>query len=618
MKTWLHKMFSKQSHHRQAKAPLRTRLQLECLEDRRLMSFTPPAPGAVLLPHVEVQALYYGSGWNTGLTTTLGMPRGQTQTQTSYLNGFLNNITHSSYMNMLTNAGYGVGYGGRSWPGYIDTIPSWSVVTDSMLRSELQTDILLPSRLQQPDANRLYVIFVQPNVEVNATSVPGVGGTSVSTFLGYHSAFQGLGWQGSTLAVCDIHYAVIAYPGGSVGNLSLPWLLQLQGMTEVASHELAEAVTDPNGLYKAWGWIDFSRGGEVGDVVNGSTVFLNGYAVQRISDTQDQAMTPAGATAAIAESFALMTNGDLWFYNSSSNVKVLTGVASISDQAIDNYGQVMVDGMFSSGTPFEYHEGSPTIASWNAWVNVGLFPTWLSGLGFTPVAAKADQGGSYIQFTDTSTHTRRGLYYYNDASPNQVNMIAGDYVSQFDAGTDKYGVNMVDLIYNIFNSPNALYEYSNTSGWSSPLARAVLSVSAGQQGLTLFVDSAHNAWMYNDATYWSPPTEFDSNGNVRQVATGTGGDIYVVDTNNNMWWYGVTNPFTFLGSPPPTLNFIMGNVSSTSKDRAGLLTIVETDYNAYNLQKEYTMTAYAPFFYSLTHSLSKPIPATNGDVLTVA
>src|SRR5258707_14485101 len=50
MKTWLRKMFSKQSHPKQAKAHLRTRLELEPLEKRTVLSgsvsiFAYPFPG---------------------------------------------------------------------------------------------------------------------------------------------------------------------------------------------------------------------------------------------------------------------------------------------------------------------------------------------------------------------------------------------------------------------------------------------------------------------------------------------------------------------------------------------------------------------------------------------
>lgn len=78
-----------------------------------------------------------------------------------------------------------------------------------------------------------------------------------------------------------------------MSNGTLPWLNAFDQMTAVASHELAEAVTDPNKGYKAMGWNDDSplNGGEVGDIVANQIVYLNGNAVSRIADQNDQAMT---------------------------------------------------------------------------------------------------------------------------------------------------------------------------------------------------------------------------------------------------------------------------------------------------------------------------------------
>src|SRR5437763_1643264 len=54
--------------------------------------------GGSLLTHVEAQALYYGSKWSNDSTT------GQFE-------GYLQYLVNSPYMDMLTNAGYGVGRG---------------------------------------------------------------------------------------------------------------------------------------------------------------------------------------------------------------------------------------------------------------------------------------------------------------------------------------------------------------------------------------------------------------------------------------------------------------------------------------------------------------------------
>src|SRR5262249_16796659 len=155
----------------------------------------------------------------------------------------------------------------------------------------------------------------------------------------------------------DIHYAVIAYPGDSVRNGAIPWLSTLGQLTEVTSHELAEAVTDPNGGYKAEGWNDDAQVyGEGGDLANLHTVYWNGHAVQRTADRNDQAMTPAGATAATQESFVLQTNGYLYKHTGSGLTFLASGVASVSDQSIDNHGQVMVDIVTTDGNAWEYHE----------------------------------------------------------------------------------------------------------------------------------------------------------------------------------------------------------------------------------------------------------------------
>jgi hypothetical protein len=102
---------------------------------------------------------------------------------------------------------------------------------------------------------------------------------------------------------------VIPYPGGAVGNLKNTSLPDLQSMTEITSHELAEAVTDgwgPHGDANSYGWQDrdFAAanpqlGGEIGDIVEqmaDRTVYLNGYAVQKLADMNDNPMLPAGAT----------------------------------------------------------------------------------------------------------------------------------------------------------------------------------------------------------------------------------------------------------------------------------------------------------------------------------
>src|SRR5262249_50622378 len=63
-----------------------------------------------------------------------------------------------------------------------------------------------------------------------------------------------------------------------VGNADIHGFNAFQQQTEVSSHELAEAVTDPD---TRTGWRDYSvREGEIGDLAVGYFGLLHGYVVQ--------------------------------------------------------------------------------------------------------------------------------------------------------------------------------------------------------------------------------------------------------------------------------------------------------------------------------------------------
>lgn len=228
--------------------------------------------GGPLMQRVQVQGLYYGSDWSTNPAV---------HDQGVRLEGFLGNVVNSSYMDMLTRAGYAVGRGGMT-TGRIDpaTIDKRYYLTDGKIQSVIQQDIF--RGLEQPNANRLYVVFVEPGVAVKMG-----GDDSIRTFLGYHSSFVGYDSRG---VWTNIYYAVIPYHGGI--NAQDRRLGVFDSMTETTSHEIAEAVTDP---IPGRGWYDRTLNGEIGDLTRG-VVRLNGYAVQNVVDRNDRPISPAGAT----------------------------------------------------------------------------------------------------------------------------------------------------------------------------------------------------------------------------------------------------------------------------------------------------------------------------------
>ena len=258
--------FSRRENRKTSSVGSAPALRLERLDDRIVP--TVQYFGGNVLPHVEAQAVYFGSGWSTPIG---GQPAPAT------IDAALTDLTGGAYMDALTQAGYRVGRGTAS-AGVVDPIPlpAGGTISDASIQARLKSDIS-SGLVQSPDANRLYVVYVAPNVAVDLGSGQG---TTRQGILGYHGAF---GYNGHT-----IRYAVVAYPGQAVGNSSLGTSATDQ-LTAVASHELSEAVTDPDVNYSQLGWYDQQRG-EIGDITESNPnalVRLDGYLVQLASDTND-------------------------------------------------------------------------------------------------------------------------------------------------------------------------------------------------------------------------------------------------------------------------------------------------------------------------------------------
>jgi hypothetical protein len=238
----------------------RTRLLLEPLDERCVLSVS--YHGGALLPHVEVEPLYYGQGW---INPT------QAQ-QASDLNVFLGTLVNSPYMDMLNE--YGVGRGSLSDDGIIDTgvLPGQTV--DDLQIQNMLLGHIYDGLLQAPDANRLYVIYTAPNVIVTQA-----GQTSVNDFFGYHNEILDAFGR-------PVYYAVIVHP---VGNGDFYNLNDFQTLTKITSHEVAESATNPEALtgMGPGGWFGRFAGydgdQEIGDVEVGQNDVgpLDGYVVQK-------------------------------------------------------------------------------------------------------------------------------------------------------------------------------------------------------------------------------------------------------------------------------------------------------------------------------------------------
>lgn len=141
-----------------------------------------------------------------------------------------------------------------------DTGFASTVVQDSDLQ-RLLTDNINAGVLPKPDSETLYVVFLPSSVTVDIGQ-----DVSCQTFCGYHNAFS--------LNGSPVYYAILPYPGctGCLGGVS-----DVDSLTAITTHEIAEAVTDAGA--DGSGWYDQTNG-EIGDICAWQFREDGGYNVQ--------------------------------------------------------------------------------------------------------------------------------------------------------------------------------------------------------------------------------------------------------------------------------------------------------------------------------------------------
>jgi len=522
---WIKQWLAQRTPPRQPRCARQARLELEGLEQRQVPAVTFP-PGGAVLPNVEVQALYYGSDWSNDTTQ---------QDQQTSLETYLHGIVQSSYMDMLHKAYSNVNPGSFD-AGLVDPValdPSQTLFASkshgsNSIEGQLQAQITA-GNLASPDSNRLYIVFVEKGITIEADD----HSTSANSWAGIHGDFQGQAFNGKAI---DIPYAIIAYPDPPSAPTDPSILDQ---MTQTTSHELAEAVTDP--FNSPGGWYDNDHNGEIGDLAIGQAVYLNGFAVQRIVDQKDQPMTPAGAMAIQNVSFVLGSDHQLWEYGNGSPKMVATGVASVSNQGIDNQGYAMVDYVTTTHRGWEYQDD--------------LGRTKYLGAGVK--SAAAGQGVSYVLYTTGL------LREFHDPTPGYTGFntnarwtTIASSIRAIDAGTDMEGVNAVDAI----TTRGVANQYSDAGG-KSLIATGVKSLSAGQQGISAYVDTLGNASSFDQST-----------GAATALASGVATVSAGVDANGHYQFelldaFGNGSEIAFGGS----VTSLGSGLSFLSKARGGLI-----------------------------------------------
>lgn len=253
------------------------------MEPRRLLATGGVTyQGGAVINNVAVETVFLGQAWATDPSLVQNAAQ---------LDQFFGSVTNSSYMDVL--AQYGTPQAGPigqgSFVGQINvTQDVWrrSIVSDGTIQSVLNSEIAMGA-IAPPDSNRLLFVFTPPNVVVSQGGSRSDG--YPTGFAGYHNSFVDSAGQ-------LVRYAVIPDP---IGNDQVAGLTTFQQQTAAASHEMAEAVTDPDGA----SWWDSSNdatsGYEIADFANLNTdiVYLNGYAVEDVwSNAGGGIAAPAGAT----------------------------------------------------------------------------------------------------------------------------------------------------------------------------------------------------------------------------------------------------------------------------------------------------------------------------------
>jgi hypothetical protein len=290
-------------------------LAVEALEARQLLSVTGHGSNGVpfVIPNVQVQNVYWGQAWSDPATLIFSPTAQERQ-----LDRFMADIVNSPYLDMLGE--YGVGRG--SFVANHDVPPNGpanfradgttrTTVTEAQITNMLDTEIRA-GRLDVPDASHLYFVFLPPIVHSAFDDATGSAG--------HHASFVDTAGQ-------QVFYAVITHPdrGANVTAIGLTGsesFFQMQ--TQGASHELAEAVTDPqvwqdSSGFHGTGWHDGTSGNalgnEIGDIpqqdltagrVQGSiTGTLDGYLVQELwSNHANRDVLPTNASWATLSSTA--------------------------------------------------------------------------------------------------------------------------------------------------------------------------------------------------------------------------------------------------------------------------------------------------------------------------
>jgi hypothetical protein len=220
--------------------------------------------GGPVIKNVNVVPVYWNA--NVALQTNI--------------NAFYSAVTTGQYMTFLSqystvSPAQTIGNGTRGTP-FVDTNAT-AAVTDAQVQARLNS-LFTSGALPAPNNNNLYMVHFPAGMTITDSG----GSKSCVVFCAYHGTYVRNGQ--------NVYYGIIPDMGSGGCQSGCGTSTVVNNTTSVASHEFAEAVTDPAvGLATVYGpplaWYNATYG-EIGDICNGqqSTAVLadgKSYSVQK-------------------------------------------------------------------------------------------------------------------------------------------------------------------------------------------------------------------------------------------------------------------------------------------------------------------------------------------------
>jgi hypothetical protein len=485
-----------------------------------------PAPvltnhGGTVLQSVQVVPVYWGAAWASGTNATLP---GQ-------IDGFFDFILTSSLMDLLGEyslPGKPIQHGSRlpsvhvtnSEPG--TPTASGRVVTDAQIRTQIQNWIS-SNTLPATTPNTLYFVYLPPNVVCNG---PSGAGASCSQFCGYHDSFG-----------ANIYYAVI--PFANCNGCVFPGAF-LDTLTEVSSHELCEAITDPT----LGTWFDPNTGNEIGDICNRQTVRLGNFLVQ----TEWSNEQTSCAFSPLLPGKGTRIDGYQTSFNNQQHVNFIGTDNHVHELFYDNqwhHNDLTLLAAAPPAAPGSHIDGYQTefnnqqhinyIGTDNHVHELYFANAWrhndLTQLAGAPPAAPGSSIDGYetsfnkqqhVNYLGTDNHIHE-LYYTNAWHHNDLTQLAGAPPAAAGTAIDGYQTEFNSQQHiNYIGTDNHVHELVYTSAWhhndltqlaNAPAAAAGSAIDGyetsfnQQQHVNYFGTDNHvhelvytNAWHHNDLT----------------------------------------------------------------------------------------------------------------------